>query len=218
MVLNLKNQDIQTKIINAVNSGSNIVFISYSMLDDTELGIKLALQKILERYQKNDWLTPLFSCIKELMSNAIKANAKKILIDEGVIQDPDNIREVIQKLRTILNEEALLEYGIKTKEKRLSTRIYLMVQNNRIIINVINNLPLSRKELNRINDRIEKSTHYDNIAQFYLDYPDPEAEGMGLGLSMVIVLLKNMNIDYRNFTVTTDGKEKTYAKLEIPLD
>jgi hypothetical protein len=39
--------------------------------------------------------------------------------------------------------------------------------------------------------RIRKSTKYDNIAQFFIENPDPEAEGMGLGLSMVVVLLKN---------------------------
>ncbi|MDY6935988.1 MAG: hypothetical protein SVZ03_17440 [Spirochaetota bacterium] len=214
----MKNQDIQTELINAVNNGDDIVFLSYSMLDDTEDRIKLVLQIILKNYQKDEWFTPLYSCIKELLSNAIKANAKRILIDEGVIKDPDNIIEVVNKLRTILNEESLLEYGIKVKEKRLSTRIFLMVQDDTLIIKVVNNLRLSSRELKRINDRIEKSYHYDSIAEFYLDNPDPVAEGMGLGLSMVVVLLKNIDIDPHNFTVTTDGREKTYAKIEIPLN
>ena len=211
-------QDIQEEIIDAVNKGSDLVFVSYSMLSNTEEKIKFALEKILVKYNKEDLITPIFSCIKELISNSIKANAKRILIEEGKITKDDSIIEVVAKLRTVLNEVALLEYGLKGKRERLSTRVYLMVQNNNLVINIINNLPLSKEGLNKINDRIEKSSHYDSIAEFYMDHPDPAAEGMGLGLSMVVVLLNNIDIDWRNFSVTTDGKEKTYAKIIIPLN
>ena len=61
--------------------------------------------------------------------------------------------------------------------------------------------------------RIKKSSKYDNIAAFFMENPDPEAEGMGLGLSMVVVLLKNINITHKNFAVTTNGIDKTYAKV-----
>ena len=211
-------QDFQKEIIEAVNNGSDLVFISYSMLENTEEKIKFALERILEKYKKEDLITPIFSCIKELVSNSIKANAKRILIDEGIITKNDTIIEVITKLRAVLNETALLEYGLKGKREKLSTRVYLMVQNKNLIINIINNLPLSKETLNKINDRIEKSSKYDSIADFYLEHPDPAAEGMGLGLSMIVVLLNNINIDWHNFTVTTDNKEKTFAKIIVPLD
>ena len=71
--------------------------------------------------------------------------------------------------------------------------------------------------MDRINDRIKKSSKYDNIAEFFIENPDPEAEGMGLGLSMIVVLLKNINITSKNFVVSTDGSTKTYAKILIPM-
>nr|MDA3810916.1 hypothetical protein [Spirochaetaceae bacterium] len=110
-----------------------------------------------------------------------------------------------------------LEYGIKAKKHRLSTRTYFKVQNKNLVIEIINNLPLPPRELKKITDKIEKASIYDNIAEFFMENPDPEAEGMGLGLSMVVVLLKNINISHKNFKVTTDGKKKTYARLIIPL-
>ncbi len=201
----------------ALEGGKDIVFISYSLLNETEDKIKNVLAKILEKHQKEELFTPLYSCTKELIANATKANAKKILIDEGTIQNPDNPMEVVEKIRAVLNEESLLEYGIKAKKSRLSTRTYISVRNSFLIINVINNVPLPESELNRIQERIEISSRYDSIAEFYIENPDPIAEGMGLGLSMVVVLLKSINIDYRNFDVTTDGIEKTYARIEIPL-
>jgi len=211
------NQNFQRSVITAIKNSDDLVFITYSALEDTEEKIKFSLMKILERFHRQEIFTPILSCIKELMANATKANAKKILIDEGKITNPDDPVQVVKQIRSILNEDALLEYGIKAKSKHLSTRIYLKVQNKNLIVEVINNLPLSDKELKKITRKIEQSSKYDNIAEFYMENPDPEAEGMGLGISMVVVLLKNIDIPHNNFVITTDGREKTYAKILIPL-
>ena len=152
-----------------------------------------------------------------MFNNSVKANARHILVEDGIIKDPDNLFEVVEKIRLILNEESLLQYGIRSKHEGLSVRTYLKVHNNSLIINVVNTASLSDKEQKRINERIEKSSHYDSIADFYIENPDPVAEGMGLGLSMIVVLLKSMNIDYKNFTISTDKKDKTFAKIVIPF-
>ena len=207
----------QNEIITAVRNESDIVFVSYSALEKTEEKIKFALAKILEKHNRIDLFTHIFSCIKELISNATKANAKKILIEEGKIKNPDDIEEVVRKIRSILNEKSLLEYGIKAKRHKMSTRIYLKVYKKHLFVEVINNIPLSKRDMAKVNDRIKKSSRYDNIAEYFMDNPDPEAEGMGLGLTMVVILLKNINITHRNFLITTDGTTKTYAKMLIPL-
>jgi len=109
-----------------------------------------------------------------------------------------------------------LEYGIKAKENKLSTRTYLKVHNNNLIVEVINNVPLTEKEYKKISERIEVSSKYDNIAEFFLENPDPEAEGMGLGLSMIVVLLKNINISHKNFVITTAGPTKPTPRSWSP--
>ncbi len=210
-------RDFQRNVITAIKNGDDIVFVTYSAIEDTEEKIKFTLLKILEGFNRQEIFTPVLSCIKELIANATKANAKKILIDEGKITNPDDPVQVVKEIRSILNEDALLEYGIKAKEKRLSTRIYLKVQNKNLIVEVINNIPLTEKELTKISRKIEQSSKYDNIAEFYMENPDPEAEGMGLGLSMIVVLLKNIDISHKNFMVTTDRDNKTYARILIPM-
>lgn len=210
--------DIYNAINNAIENKNDIVFVSYSILDETDEKIRYTLQKILQDCNKEEWVTPIYSAVKELVSNALKANAKRILVDEGIIKESDPVQEVVRKLRTILNERAVLEYGIKKKKKSLSTRVYFTFESERLIIKVINNLPLSEKELKKIHDRISISSKYDNIAEFFMDYPDPAAEGMGLGLCMVMTLLKSINIDHRNFSFSTDGVEKTCAEMKIMLN
>ncbi len=210
-------ESYQNEIITAVKNESDIIFVSYSALEKTEEKIKFALAKILEKHNRFDLFTPIYSCVKELISNATKANAKSILFLEGVIKNPDDAADIVKKVRSILNEKSLLEYGIKAKKHKLSTRVYFKVYKKHLFIEVINNIPLNKKEMNKINDRILKSSRYDNIAEFFMENQDPEAEGMGLGISMVVVLLKNINITHRNFSITTNGTDKTYAKMLIPL-
>jgi len=207
----------QREAVTAIKNQRDIVFVTYSGIEDTEEKIKFALIKILERYNKEEIFTPILSCIKELIANATKATAKKILIAEGKIDNPDDSAEVVEKIRSVLNKKALLEYGIKAKDSKFSTRTYFKIHNKNLIIEVINNIPLTDKELTKITGKIKRSSKYDNIAEFYMENPDPDAEGMGLGLSMVVVLLKNIDISYKNFIVSTDGKNKTYAKILIPL-
>ncbi len=210
-------KDFHRIVLTAIRNQEDIVFITYSALDQVEEKIVFTLAKILEKHNMVDIFTAVLSCIKELIANATKATAKKILIDEGVIKNPDDPMEVVQKVRSILNKNSLLEYGIKAKDKKLSTRIYFKVKSKNLIVEVINNLPLSEKEYNRMTEKIEQASKYDNIAQIYMENPDPEAEGMGLGLSMIIVLLKNINLSHKNLTLSTDNKSKTYAKILIPL-
>lgn len=207
----------EREVLTSVKNENDIVFISYSGIEDTENKIKFALGKILEKYKKEELFTPILSCIKELIANSTKANAKKILIEEGEINNPDDPVEVVEKIRKILNESALLEYGIKAKERKLSSRIYLKQIKGNLVVEVINNVPLTAKEEKKILNKISKSSKYDNIAEFFMENPDPEAEGMGLGLSMIVVLLKNIDLSYRNFGVRSDQKSKTYARITIPM-
>jgi hypothetical protein len=210
-------EDFQRNVITAINNEEDIAFIIYAGIDTTDEKITFTLAKILEKHKMVDIFTPVHSCIKELIANATKAIAKRILIEEGVITNINDAKETVVKIKSILNKDALMEYGIKAKYRDLSTRLYLKVKNNNLIVEVINNTPVTNKEYQRMLAKIEAASKYDNIAEFYLENPDPEAEGMGLGLSMIVVLLKNINISYKNFILSSDKQTKTYTKLLIPL-
>ena len=52
-------QVFQREISTAIKNKSDIVFITYSGIEDTENKIKFALAKILENFQKEDIFTPV---------------------------------------------------------------------------------------------------------------------------------------------------------------
>ncbi|MFW5807773.1 MAG: hypothetical protein ACOC2H_06025 [Spirochaetota bacterium] len=193
-----------------------VVFIAYAMIDKTEQSIKYILNKALKD-RNREYVVPLYSCIKELTTNSIKANIKQVLMMESEKDKPLTKEELLKRLKSILREDILLEYGIKTKEYGLSTRIYMREETDELIIRVINPVPLNYEQLERISKKMNASRRYDNLAHFYLENPDPEAEGMGLGLSMVTVLLKGSGIDPDVFKVYSDMRKKTIAELSIPL-
>jgi hypothetical protein len=192
-----------------------VVFVAYAMIDKTEKSILYILDKVLKG-KLHDHTVPIFSCIKELTTNSIKANIKQVIINEneGITLSKE---ELLKRLKTTLREDILLEYGIKTKEHGLSTRIYIREESDTLYIRVINPVPLNYDQMERISKKMKASRKYDNLAHFYLENPDPEAEGMGLGLSMVTVLLKGSGIDPDVFKVYSDMQKKTIAELAIPL-
>ncbi|MDA3899541.1 MAG: hypothetical protein PF637_03365 [Spirochaetes bacterium] len=207
---------VKTLIDSTWEKNGEIVFVAYAMIEKTENSIKYLLNKTFAGCEP-DYAVPVFSCIKELTTNSIKANIKKVLIDEKIIVNPDNKEETLLKLKSILKEDILLEYSIKTKEYGLSTRVYIRKDDRQLVVRVINPVPLTYSQLERISRKMNASRNYDCLAQFYLENPDPEAEGMGLGLSMVTVLLKGSGIDPDSFRVYSDMKKKTVAELNIPL-
>jgi hypothetical protein len=193
-----------------------VVLIAYSMIKKTEETIKYVLTKAFQD-KNEDLIIPVFSCIKELANNSIKANIKSIMIKEKLISDPEDKFQLISALKKALKEDIFYEYGLKTKEYDLSTRIYIRKEKDEIIIRVINPVPLDYHQLQRISTKMETSQKYNSLADIYLENPDPEAEGMGLGISMITILLKSSGIHPDKFRIYSDMKEKTIAEIAVPL-
>jgi hypothetical protein len=193
-----------------------VVVTAYSVLERTEEIARYILMKSFEKHGRPELLDPVFSSLKELTTNAIKANIKGLLFKEGKFEENSDPISVVQAIKSVLNERSLLEYGIKCWNSRLSIRIHFSLQKDRLVIRVIDPHPLTPDVHERVQSKIERAKGYENLAMCYLENPDPLAEGMGLGLSMVVVLLKGSKIDPNDFTVTSDNiRGTTTAQIII---
>jgi hypothetical protein len=206
-------QKIDPQILTSINrileKDGEIVVAAYSLLERTEDVARYILLRLFEKHGKTELLDPIFSSLKELTTNAIKANIKKLLMVEGKISDNSDPMSAVQAIKSVLNEKSLLEYGIKCWNNKLSIRIHFVLKNNNLIIKVIDPYPLTPDIHARIQSKIERAKSYENLAMCYLENPDPLAEGMGLGLSMVVVLLKGSGINLDDFSITSDETRKT---------
>ena len=195
-----------------------VVIVAYSLLEKTENILKYILYSTFQRHGRDELLDPVFSSLKELTTNAIKANIKKVLIDEGTIKNPDDPIAVVAAIKSVLNEKSLLEYGLRCMEQNLSMRLHISVDESQVVVRVIDPQALTDDQVDRISKKVEKAKSYENLAMCYLENPDPLAEGMGLGLSMVVVLLKGSGIPSSNFSIESyPDEQKTVAQIIIPL-
>jgi hypothetical protein len=208
---------LKKKIDSTLSKEGEVVFVAYFLLEKIETAIMYILSRAVKHHESDELFAPLFACIKELTTNAVKANIKSVLIREGDIKDPNDKLEVINRLKAVLNEKTMYEYALKCVQYNLSVRIYMKFENECLNIKIVNPVPLNDEQYERIQFKIKLAEKYDSIAQFFIENPDPMAEGMGLGLSMVIVMLKSAGIDYRSFSVDSDFKTKTTATMQIPL-
>ncbi len=205
--------------IDAAIANEHLVRIrAYAVISATEAGLSYIVEQVLHKYGRHDMVGPVYTSVKELSLNGAKANFKRILFEDENI-DGENEAEYdrgMDLFKEQLNEQWVLEYGKKSKERRLYVDIFFDFNRDRLIIEVLNNRPISPKEDKRIREKFHTAMRYDDIAQFYMEGGD-SSEGAGMGIVLVTMMLKAQDIDPHLFTIRSDYREKTLARVEFPL-
>ncbi len=191
---------------------------AYAVISATEAGLSYIVETILKRYNREDMLGPVYTSVKELSLNGAKANFKRILFEDEKIntEDDNEYERGMELFKNQLNEHMVLEYGKKSKERKLYVDIFFDFNSDRLIVEVLNNRPISQKEDKRIREKFHTAMRYDDIAQFYMEGGD-SSEGAGMGIVLVTMMLKAQQIDPHLFTIRSDYREKTLARVEFPL-
>ena len=204
--------DIQS-IRDAVRERRPVNFYCYTLT----LEQKKRFQKILEVFLEECDEAYLFNCLSyclfELLDNASKANAKRIFFKEQHLN---------------INNQTDYENGMKSFKANLSDntqhfkdelesgllQVHLELSANDVIsLAVSNNTKITEAEYKRIQDKIEKTKGYQNVADAFSDID--QTEGSGLGIITVVIMLRKLGLNTSNlkFSVTED---ETVATIEIP--
>lgn len=209
---------IEQKIDEAIKKEYPIKLRAYSMLHAAQEGLRLISKKILAKYGKSDLIEIVYTSIKELALNASKANIKSLLFQEENI-DMDNehhYKKGMDLFKKKLNEKWVRSYARKCKADNIYVDVLFDYNKDRLITEVINNRPLSKKENDRIRTKFKNSRKYDSLARFYSDTHDDMEGGAGLGIVMVTTMLKAKGIDPQLFTIRSNFRNSTISKIEFP--
>lgn len=185
-------------------------------------GIQSMLHQIsdalLDHYQRMDLKEILYSMLKELIINGVKANMKHYYFSQSNIDSnsPESLARGYELLKEKLQESELNQFESIAQENGLQIHVSILHSQQRIITLVENNTPMTRFEDKRIREKFNKALHYDSIAEFYMENAD-DFEGSGLGITMIVLMLKGNGIDPHAFTVNTQDDRSTVAKVELPL-
>ncbi len=186
--------------------------------DSVEKEVELVLGDIFNKYGKPDYSGIIFTCIKELIINASKANLKRILFEEhnmNIDSEEEYIAGML-RFREELSNSRILSFEEKLKEKNYWLRVTFESNETGVRIEVINNAHITKIEERRIREKLRKAMSYDDIAQFYLEQGD-EIEGAGMGIALVVMLLKGLGFDPSLFRLGNTKGRQTLIRIEIPL-
>lgn len=190
----------------------------YGISSEIERRINIAITKIFEHYGRDDLADIIYTCTKELVLNASKANIKRIVFEEHNVDPSDEKSFLIgmMKFKEELSEINLPKYIPKLAEKDLYISVAFFHSQDGVRIEVVNNVSLTEFEDRRIREKLKKAMGYDDLSQFYLEQGD-ELEGAGLGIALIVMLLKGIGIDPALFRISGPGKDFVIARIEVPL-
>ena len=211
-------QEKKDLIISTIEKSQTIRTRIYGLLSSSEEELNFILEQLLKKYDCEDKISTLYTCVKEITLNGTKANIKRVLFNELRVdlQDENQYEEGMKQFKAKLTEEFIFDYAVKAKKMNLYVDIRFEYDENRILIEVINNSPLTAQEDERIRAKFETSSKYNDLAEFYMDNAD-NTEGAGLGITLILMLLKADGYDPTLFRIFSDRKTKTVAKLEFPI-
>ncbi len=212
-----KDQDYFPRILEAIEAGRSIVLLTHYASDTCERVLDITVAALLQHYDRPELQGMLYTCVKELIVNATKTNAKRMYFSSTGLSVDDEAEYAagMAAIKTQLSEEWVRKYGIRAREANLSVRVVFHHGPRGLRIEVINNLGLIPWDEVRIRRKMESAMKYEDLISFYADHAD-QTEGEGIGLAMVLLLLRGEQINPALFRVgLKDGR--TMARLEIPF-
>jgi len=183
--------------------------------------VEATFMKIIHRLlEKHDILylkEMLITVLREVITNAVKANTKKLYfkIINMDIKKKDDYRKGMENFK---KDVYAGETDIFTKlaEYNLLVRVIFDYTPNSFKISVINNTPILEEEQRKIESRIKKAYSYNDISEAFEDVMD-DSEGAGLGLIMAMMLLKNAAFPLDAFQIKCENN-MTIASITTPQD
>lgn len=182
-------------------------------------GIKKILEEILRRYGCRDLLNPVFTCVMELLNNALKANYKSIYFENykpknrAALDYPTALQ--LFKLEVSRKEHILQKMAL---EKHMAADVIFSLQDSSLHLSVINPFKMTDAEHRNVLEKFETAQHCPSLTEYFLrNEHDPFREGAGLGLVLVVMILKSLGLESSNITVRPENNA-TIATMVIPLN
>jgi hypothetical protein len=201
-----------------VNEGKYFFIKFFGISEEIERRLNYIITKIFSKYNREDLADIIYTCVKELVLNASKANIKRVVFEENNIDldDEKSFIEGMLKFKEELSEAKLPKYIKELNKRGLYISVAFYHSPDGVRIEVVNNVSMTKFEDKRIREKLKKAMQYDDISQFYLEQGD-ELEGAGLGIALIVMLLKGVGVDPALFRISGPGKDYVMARIEVPL-
>ncbi|MCR5288664.1 MAG: HDOD domain-containing protein [Treponema sp.] len=206
-----------SKIKMAIQTGIPLTITTYTLPHDIEVYMTDVLTAFLTELAQKQMVEFLTYCLIELVTNAKKANTKRVYFEEKHL-DLTNEDDYVLGMKTFKEDTiSRINYYLDLqKNKGLYVKLILQVRNNKIRLEVRNNAVLTFFEYKRIHDKISRAQQYTSVNEALTQIID-DTEGAGLGLIIMILMLKKIGLTEENYQVLTTDTE-TITRIILPLN
>lgn len=205
------------KIRLAVQLHTPIEVMSYTLPREMETYIQEVLLYFLEASHQEHMVDNLVFCLGELLTNAKKANTKRIYFKEqnlDINNDMDYHQGMITFKEDMLNN--LAHYLRLQKKAGLYVKFRIQLYDEGIKIEIHNNSVLTIFEKKRINEKLKVANKYDEPSQVISRVVD-QTEGAGLGIIIMVLMLQKIGLSKSNFKIFSTDTE-TITQMILPLN
>ncbi len=205
------------KIRLAVQLHTPIEVMSYTLPREKETYIQEVLLYFLEASHQEHMVDNLVFCLGELLTNAKKANTKRIYFKEqnlDINSDMDYHQGMITFKEDMLNN--LAHYLKLQKQAGLYVKFKIQLYDEGIKIEIRNNSVLTIFEKKRINEKLKVANKYDEPSQVISRVVD-QTEGAGLGIIIMVLMLQKIGLSKSNFKIFATDTE-TITQMILPLN
>lgn len=201
-----------------IENENRLVVRAYGLTRSTEDYLRSYLRRVLQETGRPELAATLEIILKELATNAAKANFKKIFFAENQlrIDDPEHYEQGVLRFRESFSEEIFVEYRKKAQAAELLVLITVDYDSDRVILEIRNNVPMTPEEEKRAREKLRLAMSYEDMGKFIMDNAD-ETEGAGLGIMLCLTTMRSSSIDPRLLSISTDFRTHTLARVEVPL-
>lgn len=202
----------------AVRAGRPIGVRFYALGRDTERVIEKILHGILDHREKMDLVAPVYTALKEMTINGSKANLKRIIFREhrlGFGSDEEYERGM-RKFRESLDEALVLDYARRGRKLGLKVEALFFYDQQHLRIEVVNNVAIDPREEKTLREKFARAMKMETLEEYFLNM-DTATEGAGMGIGMVVIMFKQLGIDPHGFTISSNHRDSTRARIIIPL-
>lgn len=204
------------KISKAINSGIPLTITTYTLPHEMEVYMGDVLTAFLKGLQQDHMVEYLNYCLNELITNAKKANTKRVYFKQKNL-DITNQADYDEGIKTF-KEDTLnnINYYLGLQKKAgLYVKLILQIRNNKIKVEVRNNSSLTVFEYKRIHDKLSRAQQYTSVEDALSQILD-DSEGAGLGLVIMILMLEKIGLTEENFQTLCENSE-TITRIILPL-
>jgi putative nucleotidyltransferase with HDIG domain len=190
------------KIYSALTKSIPITITTHKVSRETEERIEAILALILEEFGLREVNDKISYCLKEIVTNAKKANTKRVYFEMNGLNmssEDDYKRGMISFKEDTLSN---IDHYLKLQEEAgLYVKISFLAKGNALVLTVRNNAEISQKELTRVYDRMARARTYHSMEEAFAEILD-DSEGAGLGIVIMVLMLKKIGLTEDAFEIT----------------